>query len=170
MSRGNFEQQANIIMNAYNNRSRWEQVRLTPVVNYKAGTNILTNHLNESKAMVQNQASKVSASFASFDAFLRNLEQLESVFSVVSRSLKEDNQFIEQTKQSEADRMLSDLGAVDVVSKGDDSKNFYQSVARQIEMIFEPIVKKSGGAMGLLDVYLYYNRMRGRISFIEALN
>jgi hypothetical protein len=162
------EQQANILMGAFNNRSRWEQVRLAPQVNYKTGTNILTNHLNESKAMVQNQASKVNASFTSFDAFLRNLEQLEAVFSVVSRSLKEDKQFIEQTKQSEADKMLSDLGAVDVVSKGNDTRQFYQGVAVQIEKIFEPIVAKSGGAMGLLDVFLYYNRMRGNNRLVEV--
>lgn len=46
----------------------------------------------------------------SFDAFLKNLEQLETVFGFVARGLKEDKQFLEATKQSDADKMLSELG------------------------------------------------------------
>ena len=56
------------------------------------------------------EESKIGASFLTFDAFLKNLESLESVFTFVQRGLKEDKQFIEQTKQSEADKMLADLG------------------------------------------------------------
>ena len=159
MSRDNFERAANYISSALNDRSRWEQVRF--VSSTRGTTNVLTAHLNESKSMVENQASRINASFMSFDSFLKNLEQLESVFSFVARGLKEDQQFIEQTKQSEADKMLQDLGAVDIVSKDGSSTEFYNGVATQIQTIFESIVEKSGGAMSLLDVYLYYNRMRG---------
>lgn len=46
----------------------------------------------------------------SFDAFLTYLENIESVFSFVSRGLKQDKEFNEATKQSEADKMLTELG------------------------------------------------------------
>ena len=67
-------------------------------------------YLAEEKAKVQDQAALLGATFMSFDAFLKNLEQLESVFGFVAKGLKEDKQFAEATKQSEADKMLSELG------------------------------------------------------------
>lgn len=59
---------------------------------------------------MQEQQAIVGASFMSFDAFLNCLEQLESVFGFVARGLKEDKEFSEATKQSEADKMLTELG------------------------------------------------------------
>lgn len=118
--------------------------------------------------MVEDQANRADASFMSFPAFLKNLEQLEGVFSFVSKGLKEDKQFIEQTKQSEADKMLNELGAVDVVSReGSSDHEFYRGVCSQLDNIFTPLINKSGGAMSLIDVYLYYNRMRGRQSLLH---
>ena len=57
-------------------------------------------------------------------------------------------------------RMLTDR-AVEIVSKSDSSTDFYTSVAKQIDKIFQSVIEKNGGAMSLIDVYLYYNRMRG---------
>ena len=35
------------------------------------------------------------------------------------------------------------------------------SVARQLDALFTSVIEKNGGAMSLIDLYLYYNRMRG---------
>lgn len=71
---------------------------------------MVESHLEEEKARVQQNESMLGATFMNFEAFLKNLEQLESVFGFVARGLKEDKQFNEVTKQSEADKMLSELG------------------------------------------------------------
>ncbi len=51
--------------------------------------------------------------------------------------------------------------AIDVISKSDSQSEFYVNVAKQIDKVFAPLIGKSGGAMSLIDIFLYYNRMRG---------
>ena len=59
---------------------------------------------------MQEQKAILGATFMSFDAFLNYLEKIESVFGFVAKGLKQDKQFGEDTKQSEADKMLTELG------------------------------------------------------------
>ena len=107
------------------------------------------------------QQAKVGASFYNFDVFLKNLESLDQVFSTVRQNLKTDQQFNEHHQTSEADKILEDLGCVDVVTKSESGKMFYSQVAKQIDQIFGKLLPTKGGVMSLIDVYLYYNRMRG---------
>lgn len=51
-----------------------------------------------------------------------------------------------------------------MVTKTDSESEFYRKVASQLDNLFMPIIQKAGGAMSLIDVYLYYNRMRGSSS------
>ena len=103
----------------------------------------------------------MGTAFYSLDAFLKNLESLDEVFAVVRQELQTDKTFNKDQQRSEADKMLEELGCVEVVSRSDYGSLFYKRLAKQIDEIFPQIVKKKRGAMSLIDVYLYYNRLRG---------
>lgn len=110
---------------------------------------------------MNDQASKLGASFVSLESFMKNLEELESVFKFISQGLRKDQEFTAETKQSEADKILEELGAVEVISSSGAGGDFHVSVARQLDALFTGVIEKNGGAMSLIDLYLYYNRMRG---------
>lgn len=159
MSRESVEKLYNAFETAYRNKAVWSVKKVAPKL---SGSNMfITSQLNQQKTNVETQVNRLGATFTSFDSFLSNLQQLEGVFSFISRGLKEDKAFVEQTKQSEADKLLAELGAVDFVSKSD--TDFHLSIARQLDQVFTSVVEKNGGAMSLIDVYLYYNRLRGRL-------
>jgi EAP30/Vps36 family len=165
MSRESIDKLYTAFEAAYRNKALWSVKKIAPKLN---GSNMfLTSQLNQQKTNVEAQVNKLGATFTSFDAFLSNLQQLEGVFSFISRGLKEDKSFVEQTKQSEADKMLAELGAVEFVSKSD--TDFHLSIARQLDQVFVSVVEKNGGAMSLIDVYLYYNRLRGRLAVIHQV-
>jgi len=117
--------------------------------------NTLGRMIDEDKKMVKEQEDRLGNAFNDLDAFMANLEDLEDVFAIVK------NQLGNQTQQSEADKILEDLGCVDVITKNDVGNDYYNQLARQIDKIFKELLPKVGGAMSLIDVYLYYNRMRG---------
>jgi ESCRT-II complex subunit VPS36 len=117
--------------------------------------------IEQQKREVQHQTNRVGSSFSSFNAFLKNLESLDEAFNYIRGGLKNDQEFAKSTKASEADKILEELGCVDVVTRQDAGNNFYRQVAQQIDAIFSKLLPKKGGVMSLIDIYLYYNRMRG---------
>jgi hypothetical protein len=64
---------------------------------------------------------------------LKNLESLDQVFSFVRSGLNKDQSFQKDHKTSEADKILEDLGCVEVITKSESGKQFYTQVARQID-------------------------------------
>jgi hypothetical protein len=104
---------------------------------------------------------KIGNAFYDINSFFDSLAQLDEVFGSVRRGLREDDDFKKHYKESEADKILEELGAVEVVSKSESGKMFYKDLAKQIDHIFPDVLKRKGGAMSLIDVYLYYNRLRG---------
>lgn len=121
----------------------------------------LRHKIKQDKEEVAHQSAKINSSFYNFDAFLKNLESLDEVFSYIRSGLDKDKDFSSNSKQSEADEILEELGCVDVITKSEAGRVFYRQVAQQINDIFKQVLPKKGGVMSLIDVYLYYNRMRG---------
>jgi len=111
--------------------------------------------------MLDQQINKIGNSFVSFDAFMANLEHLEGVFETIRSSLSQGQQLGDVKQTSEADKMLEELGCVEVITKSESGRNFSRQIAGQIDKIFSSLLPKVGGAMTLIDVYLYYNRLRG---------
>lgn len=85
------------------------------------------------------------------------------MFDDIKTELRNDKDFLEATKESNGDKILADLGVIEVVTKDDKSKtDFYKAVARQLDSFFAGSIQtKFGGAISLIDVFLYYNRARG---------
>lgn len=54
-----------------------------------------------------------------------------------------------------------ELGCIDVITKNEAGGNFYLDLASQLDKIFTSVLEKNGGVMSLIDVFLYYNRLRG---------
>lgn len=121
----------------------------------------LRSKIKRDKEEVENQSAKISSSFYNFNAFLKNLESLDDVFSYIRSGLDKDKDFSSNQKQSEADQILEELGCVEVITKSEAGRIFYRKVAQQINDIFKKVLPRKGGVMSLIDVYLYYNRMRG---------
>lgn len=124
--------------------------------NFKIG-----HKINEDKKRIGEQEDKLGAAFYDLEGFLKNLESLDEVFSTVRQGLEKDSQFKKDYKESEADKILEELGCVEVISKHDSGKGFYLDLAKQIDNIFMKVLEKKGGVMSLIDVFLYYNRLRG---------
>lgn len=58
-------------------------------------------------------------------------------------------------------KLFFNFRCVNVINRKETGNNFYLEVAKQVDLIFSKILPEKGGAMSLIDVYLYYNRMRG---------
>lgn len=97
----------------------------------------------------------------SLDVFLNTLNSLEGTFGQIRNQLKQGNKLGDIQKDSEADKILEDLGCVEVITRQEAGDNFYAKMARQIDSKFSQILPSTGGAMSLIDLYLYYNRLRG---------
>ena len=121
----------------------------------------LTNKIEQQRLEVQHQKAKLGSAVYDFNSFLSNLESLDEVFNFIRQGLQKDKDFASSHKASEADKILEELGAVEVVTKSEAGNNFYRKVAYQIDDVFGKLLPKKGGVMSLIDVYLYYNRMRG---------
>ena len=52
------------------------------------------------------------------------------------------------------------LGMIDLVTKENAGALFYDELAKQIFGVFDPILRRKGGAMPLVEVFAYYNRQR----------
>ena len=91
---------------------------------------IIANQIQQGQQQVIEQQTKLGTSFYNFDTFLKNLESLDEVFSVVRTGLNKDSNFQSDYQTSEADKILEDLGCVDVVTKSESGRQFYTQVAR----------------------------------------
>ena len=90
----------------------------------------LRRKIENDKKVVDEQFNKIGNSFVSLDAFLANLESLEGVFETVRASLKRGDNFGDVKKVSEADKILEDLGCVEVITKHESGNNYYIALAR----------------------------------------
>ena len=140
------------------NSKEWKNKEIVAKGGYQTN---LRKKIENDKKVVDEQFNKIGNSFVSLDAFLANLESLEGVFETVRASLKRGDNFGDVKKVSEADKILEDLGCVEVITRQESGNDYYKALARQIDQIFADVLPKFGGAMSLIDVYLYYNRLRG---------
>lgn len=54
--------------------------------------------------------------------------------------LNKDKNFQETHQTSEADKILEDLGCVEVITKSESGRKFYTQVAQQIDRIFSQLL------------------------------
>ena len=90
----------------------------------------LRRKIENDKKVVDEQFNKIGNSFVSLDAFLSNLESLEGVFETVRASLKRGDNFGDVKKVSEADKILEDLGCVEVITRNESGNNYFVALAR----------------------------------------
>ena len=105
---------------------------------------------------------KINHSFNNLDGLLNNVETLKGAMNYIRTSgQNNDAEFQQSNQKSEADHILSELGAIDILSKSQEGKSFYTKTATQLSEMLVKILPKKGQIMSLIDVYLYYNIAMG---------
>jgi hypothetical protein len=60
---------------------------------------------------------------------MNNMGQLKEIIGFMNANLKHNKDFQTSNSKSEADQILANLGAVEVIDKSEEGKSFYRKVA-----------------------------------------
>jgi len=133
----------------------WVETKTNEKKGFSAANAGIRGILRNEKARREQTSNTVSVAFQDLDQLMAHARQMVKIAERFAASQEA------RSNQDEFDKMMSDLGIDNPVTKETAGRGYHEQLARQLAQFLKKPLERRGGMMSLVDVYCLYNRARG---------